>query len=229
MDKNHNILITVSRQLASGGTFIAYSVARELGFTYLDNEVLYKAAKFLGTDERELSDREERVSGFIERVVQSFSFGAPEAPYVPTSRRPVYDTDLFDAEARIIQEAAGNYNAVIVGRAGFHILREYPGLVKVFVHAPLDFRVKRLMKIHNISAKNINIAKAKIEESDERKGKFLRSLTGEELTDARNYHLCIDTSSTGFKEAVEMIVKLVERIRLTLNLKQGGRPCLGEL
>ncbi len=223
MENSHNIVITVSRQMASGGTYIAHSVARKLGFKYLDNEVLYKAAKFMGADNRDLSDREERISGFIEKIVRSFSFGSPEAAYLPPSLHPVHDIDLFDAEARIIQEVAGSCNVVVVGGAGFYVLRDHPGLVKVLIHAPLGFRVKRLMEVRNIVDKDIAIAE--IEESDKRKEKFLRTITGVEWIDARNYHLCIDTSAEGFEGAIETIVKLAEKIGHNLDLKQGGQQC----
>lgn len=220
MENDKTIALTISRQTASGGSYIAHSLARKLGFRYLDNEVLYEAAKLLGADERELSGREERVSGFIENLVRSFSFGTPEAAYVPPSRSPIYDRDLFDAEARIIQEVAGSCNAVVVGRAGFNVLKGCQGLVNVFIHAPLGFRVKRLMKFRNVSDRAE--ARSVIEESDSRREKFMRDMAAEEWTDARNYHLCIDASATGFEEAEKMIVKLVEKTRHNLGLKQGG-------
>lgn len=206
MGHTHKALVTVSRQMASGGSYIAYSVARKLGIKYLDNEVLYRAAKFMGMDVRELSDREERIDNFITKIARSFCFGSAEAPYVYPSGLPIYDMDIFDAEARIIKEVASTCHVVIVGRAGHYLLRGYPGLVTVFVHAPLGFRIKRLMEIRKIAE---NIATAEIRESDKRREKFLRYHTGLEWTNARNYHLCIDTAATSFEEAIEMIVNLV--------------------
>lgn len=207
MENDKTIALTISRQTASGGSYIAHALARKLGFRYLDNEVLYKAAKLLGADERELSGREERVSGFIENIVRSFSFGTPEAAYVPPSRRPVYDRELFDAEARIIQEVAGSCNAVVVGRAGFNVLKGCRRLVNVFIHAPLGFRIKRLMEFRNISDRAE--ARSVIEESDGRREKFIRDMAGIDWTDARNYHMCIDTSAAGLQASEEMILGLV--------------------
>jgi len=62
MENIHSIVITVSRQKASGGTYIAYSIARRLEFKYVDTGILYKAAQFLGADARDMEAREERVS-----------------------------------------------------------------------------------------------------------------------------------------------------------------------
>lgn len=207
MESARNIAIAVSRQMASGGSYIAYSATRKLGFKYLDNEVLCRAARFMGLDVRELSDREERIESFITKIARSFCFGSAEAPFVYPSGLPFYDVDVFDAEARIIKEVARTCNVVIVGRAGHYILSGHPGLVTVFVHAPLDFRVKRLMEIRNIAE---NIATAEIRESDARREKLFRHQTGLEWTNARNYNLCIDTAVTGFEKAIEMVVNLAE-------------------
>ena len=207
MEIAQSVTIAVSRQMASGGSYIAYAAARKLSFKYLDNEVLYRAAKFMGLDIRELSDREERIENFITKIARSFCFGSAEAPFVYPSGLPVCDAEIFNAEARIINEVAKTCDVVIVGRAGHYILRRHPGLVTVFVHAPLDFRIKRLMEIRNIAEK---IAAAEIRESDARREKFLRCQTGLEWTNARNYNLCIDTAVTGFDEAIEMVVRLAE-------------------
>jgi len=218
MEKKDNMVVAISRQIASGGSFIAYSVARKLKFKYLDNEVLYRAAKFMGVDSRELAGREERLEGFISKIAKSFCFGSPEAAFVYPSGLPVYDINLFDIETKIITEIAGSCSIVVVGRAGHYIMRGHPGLVKVFVHAPLDFRVRRLMEIRNIKDKDI--VSAEIRKTDERRENFLRNQTGLEWTDARNYDLCIDASVTGFDQAAEMIVELAGKIRRNLYLKQ---------
>ena len=96
MEIDHCIAIAVSRQMASGGSYIAYSAARKLGFKYLDNEVLYRAAKFMGLDVRELSDREERIENFITKIARSFCFGSAEAPFVYPSGIAVSDAEIFD-------------------------------------------------------------------------------------------------------------------------------------
>ncbi|MDO9289763.1 MAG: cytidylate kinase-like family protein [Thermodesulfovibrionales bacterium] len=220
MEKTHNIVITVSRQVASGGTYIAHAVAKKLGVKYVDTEILYKAATFLGVDARELEVREERVSGFIENILRTCTFGSPEAAYVPPPIKSVNDADLFEVESRIMREIAANCNAVIVGRAGFNVLKDHPGLVKVFIHAPLNFRIKRIMETHRFI--DMDEARSAIEESNRMKTRFIRNFAGVEWTDARNYHLCIDTSATGFEEAIDMMIKLVARIRYNLELRQGG-------
>lgn len=205
--KPHTV-ITISRQMGSGGSYTGYLLARELGFTYVDREILRLAAKHMGTDEKWLGRYDERSSGIIANILRGFSFGTPEAALVPPLQMPVYDRDLFVLECRIMNDIADRYSAVIVGRGGFHALRDRPLVVRVFIHAPLEFRVKRLMKVQDISS--FDEAKSMVEESDRKRARFIKDMVGVDWTDAKNYHLCIDMSAFGFSESVEMIVRLVK-------------------
>ena len=205
------VVIAISRQIACGGTFIAQSTARRLGFKYVDRDILYEAARNLGVDVRDLSGMEEKSSGFFDNLVRSFSFGTPESAYVVPSRRPVYDRDLYEAEAAIIRELAEKHDAVIVGRGGGHALGNHPGLVKIFLHAPKQDRTIRLMNVRKTT--DGEKARREVEESDRNREKFMRDMTGIDWTDARNYHLSVDTSVVGFQAAEDMIVQLVHARR----------------
>ncbi len=136
-------------------------------------------------------------------------FGAPEAAYIPIERLPIYDKDLFVLESKIINEIVDKHDAVIIGRAGFHVLKGRPNTVHLFVHAPRDYRVERVMKAD--SSADRREARAKVEEADRRRGKFIRDMAGNEWTDARNYHLCIDSSAAGLTDSVEMVIRFIEK------------------
>jgi CMP/dCMP kinase len=209
MDDQPRVAITVSRQMGSGGSYIGYLAAWQLGFKYVDREILREAATRLGTDARSLERHDERSCGIVEKVVTGFTFGTPEMAYVPPINRPVYDKDLFAVESQIMKEIVEQHSAVIVGRAGFHVLRERRGVVRVFIHAPLEFRVKRIMQVQRFTDEKE--ARTHVEESDRRRTKFVRDMVGVDWTDARNYHLCIDSSAVGFPSSAEMIVRLVDK------------------
>ncbi len=210
------ILVTISRQFGSGGAYIGQAVAKRLGYKYIDREILSKAARYLGQEEEALSGREERVGGFWENFFNAFSGGIPEAGYVPPAMRPVYDRDLFDAEAMIINEMADMHNAVIVGRCGFHVLKERPGVANVFIHAPKDFRIRRAMEMYKIPA--MEDAVSLVDEMDRERSNFIRAMTGADWTDARNYHVAIDIGRAGFATAEEMILRLAESVKRGLGL-----------
>lgn len=201
-------VITISRQLASGGAYIGHLVAKKLGCKYVEREVLHAAARELGVDIKDVSGQDEKKSGFIASLMKSFIFGTPEAAYIPPSRRPVYDEELFAAESRIIRQIAEQHTLVLVGHAGFSVMAGRPNALHVYIHAPTEFRIARLAKFHSLSKEQ---ALAEINDSDHRREEYLRSRTGREWHDARNYHLCLDAQATGFEPAADMIVGLVKR------------------
>jgi len=209
MREKQNIAITISRQVGSGGSYIGYLVAKELGFKYLDREILRQAAERLGTAEEVLELLEERSAGLIENIVRGFSFGTMEAAYMPPLIQPVYSRDLFTLECKIMHEITGEHGAVIVGRAGFYALRDRPGVIRVFIQAPKEIRIKRVMEVQKIT--NMQEVRSEIEKVDRRRARFIRDMAGVDWSDARNYHLCIDSNAIGFPASVEMIVRLANK------------------
>jgi cytidylate kinase len=209
MEEKTKSTIAISRQMGSGGTYIGYLTAKRLGFQYVDREILREAARQLEIDVGILESLDQRSSGLVENLIRAFTFGTPEARCAPV-RKPVYERDLFTVECRIMNEIADRYNAVIVGRAGFYALRDRPRVLRVFVHAPLEFRVRRVMKVQCLN--NIREARTLVEETDRRRAKFIRDMTGADWYDATHYHLCIDASVMDFDSGVSMITTLVSKI-----------------
>jgi cytidylate kinase len=216
MKDKKNIIITISRQWGCGGGYIGEQLAKKLNFNYIDKEILSEAAKILGDEEEVLIHQEERVSSFWENIFRFFSVGTPEAASLPAPLHPILERNLFDTETQIIKKVGDKDNAVIVGRAGFYILRDHPNLIKIFFYASKDFRIKWIKKIYGLfDEKKISLM---IKDSDYRRAKFIRNITGLEWIDARNYDLCINTGLVTADRAVEMSIKLVECVRYKLDL-----------
>jgi cytidylate kinase len=198
--------ITISRQTGSNGTYIGYLAAKKLGFRYLDREILQQAANEMGIEPQMLENYDGRSVPLLERIINSFCFGTPEMPGVPSFRKPIYDKDLFALQSNIIKRITNQCNAVIVGRGGFYILKDRPETIHVFVHAPFDYRVERIMKEQKMEEK---AARAMVQESDRTRTKFIRDILGIDWTDARNFHLCLDSSIISLSAGVEMITNMV--------------------
>jgi cytidylate kinase len=201
--------ITISRQMGSGGTYIGYTIAKELGLKYLDREILQEASNRLGVDSSLLAHQEERSSGILENIMKMFVFGVPEAAYAPPAMRPVYDKDLFELECEIMNRTVDRYRAVIVGRGGFHGLKDRPDVLRVLIHAPLEFRIKRVME----TRKNADYGdiRSLVVESDSRREKFVKDIIGVNWMDSKNFHLCIDSSAADFRSILEIIMKIFEK------------------
>jgi cytidylate kinase len=223
MNERSTTVLTISRQLGSGGSYIGQEVARRLGMRYADREILQQAATAAGVNEGDLAGAEEKAAGFWHSVVHSFSLGGPDTTFVAPPLSAVYEEDVFKIESRIIREIASQLDAVIVGRAGFHVLAGHPGVVDVMIHAATPWRIDRVMQVYGIDERSQ--AEELVERSDRHRASFIRTFTGRHWTDARLFDLCVDTSSVGLELATELVLELVAR-RMGRRGQPGSGPAV---
>jgi len=195
--------IVISRLMGSGGSYIGYLAAKELGFRYLDREILREASEHLGVETAIVERTEERSAGIIENLLRSFSSGVPETAFVPPMGRSIYEKDVFELESRIMNRVVDKLSAVIVGRGAFYALRGRPEVLRIFIHAPLEFRIWRVMEVRKTD--DYESVKSEVVESDRRRTKFVKDIIGVNWMDARNFHLCVDSSIVDFRTIIGMI------------------------
>ncbi len=208
MREKPTVVLTISRQMGSGGSLIGQAVANRFGMRYADREILRRAAEAVGLREGDLVVREEKAGGFWENLLQSFSLGAPEAAFVPPPLASVYADDLFQLESLIIREIADRFDAVIVGRAGFHVLAGRPNAVHIRVHADAGRRVQRAIEVYGIADRRE--AEEQIRRSDRQRAQFIKSYTGQDCNDARVFDLCVNTGTVGLDAATEIVASVAE-------------------
>jgi len=201
------IAITISRQFCCGGAKIGHIVASQLGFYYADREVVHLAAESLGVSVEEISWRDERLASTWDRITEMFTFGLPDITYVAPPFRTVTDEHLFGLEAKIIRELAERENCVVVGRGGRYVLRDHPGAVHVFLHAPAEFRVNLAIEAYH--AKTKEQALTLIQESDRMRQAYLSRMAKYEWLRVTNYDLALDTSVISAEKAAELIIDFV--------------------
>jgi len=206
MDKNSLFAITISRQLGSGGAYLGQQLAKNLGVFYADREIISQAAKQFSVLEKDLESIEEKKGSFWGSFLHSFEIGYSD-PYKPPQITLPPDLILFNAQSGIIKQIAKERSAVIIGRCGSHILREYPNHLSIFLHGDIPFRIKRVQKLYNVTEE---VAKQMIVKSDKDRAQYFHSFTGEEWTDARQYDLSINTSKMDFENSLKLIMKFLE-------------------
>jgi cytidylate kinase len=196
-------IITISRELGSGGAYLGQRLASRLGIAYADREIVRRAAESFDLPEDVVEPLDEKVTPFWLSLLRTFEYGSPEyccirkLPLVPS------DTEFHDEECRIVEDIAQKRSAVIVGRGGFFLLRDNPRHLSVFLFADKEFRVKRIKDAYDLSVEK---AEELIEVSDRDRRKCRRELTRSEGVDARLFHLCLDTGALGLECAEEIIV-----------------------
>ncbi|MDD2335489.1 MAG: cytidylate kinase-like family protein [Geobacteraceae bacterium] len=214
-----NLIVTISRQMGSGGSEIAYRLAKRLGVRYIDREILTKTARILEEKEQVIADRSERVSGLWEETLRCFCLGSAETSYIPPPLNFIPDSKLFAVKSMVIKEIAKNCSAVIVGHGGFHILREHPRIVNIFVHADPSFRARRAMAQYSVST--FEEAMAMIQDSDRERQKLVKKVTSKEWSDALNFDLSLDSGKGGQDLAFDVALRFIQGADGCLPAKDG--------
>jgi len=207
MKQTTPFVITISRQLGSGGAYIGQQLARKLDIYYADREILSEAAKQLAVLEKDLESREEKLLSFWKSFLHIDGF-ATEYHLPPQMNFP-FDREIFDAEAEVIKHIAKERSAIIIGRCGFHILREYTNHISIFLHADISFRSKRVQEWYNVSEKT---AVEKITRSDKERAEYIETFTGKKWTDSRHFNLTLDTGKLGVDKSAALILNYLVSI-----------------
>ncbi|HPS55129.1 MAG TPA: cytidylate kinase-like family protein [Sedimentisphaerales bacterium] len=203
MNHTEPLVITISRQLGSGGAYIGRKLAEKLNIFYADREIISMAAKELSVLDEDLETRDEKIISFWESFLE-FSAFAHDAVYMPPQQVTFpTDLELFRVESVIIERIAKERSAVIIGRCASHILREYKNHKSIFLHGDVDFRKGRIQKLYDVSAEE---AGRMIAHGDKERADYRYKFIGKDWTDTRQYSLSIDTSKIGVDKSVELIL-----------------------
>jgi len=138
-------VVTIDREFASGGAVIAKRLAERLGWTLWDQRLTDEIARLARCERSEVAQREERRDPLYYRLLKSFLLGSFEGS-LNVPRLNLVDSDVIVRHTkRIIESAAEAGDCVIVGRGAAYFLADRPDTFHVFIYAPYEEKVKRLI------------------------------------------------------------------------------------
>ena len=190
-----NTIINIGRSFGSGGGFVGQAIGKKLGIPVYDNELISKVAEESGYS-KSLFAGEEKRSLFS---VSSF-FASGRLSYLDSGY--VNDNVMFNIQSEVIRSIAQKGDAVIIGRCADYILRDLKCL-DVFVCAPMEFRIKRLMENDGLSAED---AESLIRRKDRTRETYYNYYTFGSWGQASNYDLCVDSSILGIEGTADYII-----------------------
>lgn len=203
-------LITVTRQYASGGSDTAQLVARQLGWTVIDNEFVEEVARRAGLPPAEVAQREERAPGLIERLSRALAIASPEM-FVTTAGVPRAEDDeaeIVTVTARIIAEAGQHGRVVLVGRGAQVLLAQRPDALHVYVVASKAWRAR--LAVERLGVDPAQAPKV-VDETDKQRDRYVHSYFGRARQAPENYDLVVNAERLGFDGAAALIVAEVKR------------------
>lgn len=192
-----NFIIVIGRQFGCGGREIGQKIAEALGVPYYDKTLLSKAADEFGMDPEIFQAADEKRPSFLRNFL-GLSCGTSTSPCSPGSLSSHFalgslaPESLYNAQSEVIRKICENGSCVIVGRTADYVMRHHPGLISIFIQAPLEHRVNKI--IDRKDAVTETQAEAMAKKHDKGRESYYNYFTNRSWGTAGNYHLCFDSS-----------------------------------
>lgn len=195
-------IITIGRQFGSGGKEVGIRVAKELGIPFYDKEILREAAKKSGLCEKILENFDEQPKSLLYTIaMDSYMFALPGTGVGDSLEQQVY-LATFNSIRHLAKEGP----CVIIGRCADYALADDPNHLSIFIHAPLEDRVRRVAKRQNLPPDK---ARAVIVRTDKRRASYYEYYSSQRWGAVDSYDFCLNSSFLGLGRTVELIQTIV--------------------
>lgn len=183
--KGKHIVITISREYASGGRYVGRLLAEKLGINFYDKELINLAAKESGLSNKYIEEKDEK------------------------TRKTENNDRIFIAETKVIKNLAQKESCVIIGRCADYILKDDKDVLKVFLYSDEENKEARAIKYYGLNKNNASKEISRINKEREKHYKFY---TNRNWKDFSNYDLIINVDSQGVEKTAEYIKNYLEMI-----------------
>lgn len=200
-------IVTIEREYGCGGGDIAQLVAKRLGWKLWDDLLTEEIARLAECPKTVVAEREERRDPLYYRLFKSFLRGSYEGSINAHKLKLVDSERILHFTERVVNHAAGAGNCVIVGRGSQLFLRDRPDALRVFLYAPTENKVRRLMG----RGKNESEAHDLVDTVDNERVDFIQKYFGVEWPSRAVYHAMFNTA-VGDDAVVRMILDFKEAL-----------------
>jgi cytidylate kinase len=212
MKKNEKFVITINRELGSGGRTIGEKLSKKLNVPFYDKALIQqlKEQYHLTVEQIEfLKGQKHNWWADCKRSMMMMpNYVGPSYIGTPVNMPDFLITDeIFQTETEILKGIAEDGSCIIAGRSGFHIFRDHPNHLSILIQASMQHRIERLVRKREITYEQ---AREIIEQVDEARENYVKKYTGSSRYDTRNYDLVINMDDHTEDEALEIILKYIK-------------------
>ena len=211
MKKNEKFVITINRELGSGGRTVGRLLAEKLGVEFFDKAVIKGLQEKYGLSVKEIERAKGNEHSWWAQFKRMVNFGGYE------STAEFYDSQkgyhemldpktMLKDEVDILQAIAEEESCVVAGRSGFHVFRAHPNHLSILIQASMNYRVERLMRKQNMTEDE---AVKTITLIDQMRENYVKASTGTSRYDTRNYQLVISADGKTEEEIADIIMQYI--------------------
>ena len=212
MNKNEKFVITINREMGSGGRTVGRKLAEKLGVEFYYKSVIKGLEEKFKITAEEIEKQKGREQGWWASIKRQLTGSVVSSnPYLPrvANENDLLDTDdIFMTETEILKSIAEEESCVIAGRSGFYVFRDHPNHLSILIQASMPHRVARVMQKQNISEEEAHKA---IDKVDKMRENYVNKYTKTSRYDTRNYQLVISMDDMSEDDAVAIIMDYINR------------------
>ena len=206
MNKNEKFVITINREVGSGGRTVGRKLAEKLGVKYCDKAVIDGLTQKFGLTPDRIEEIKAQKKSWWNDITNYYNTLVNSADMPMDAETKLDNNSMFETEKRILQELATQSSCVVAGRTGFMVFRNWPNHLNIFIQASLEHRVQRVMRRQNVSEKE---ARDIIERIDASRETYIRKYEDTSRYDTRNYQLVISMDDLSEDDAVDVIMRFI--------------------
>ena len=213
MDKNQKYVITINRELGSGGRTVGRKLAEKLNVPFYDKALINELKKKFNLDTEQIEKLKSGKSDWWREFINSALYlgqGMNELWYYQrmTGKEGflVTSSDMFNQDKEILTRVAEEESCVIAGRSGFSVFANHPNHLSILIQAPLEHRIQRIMTKQELTREE---AEKIIKKVDEMRENYVKKYSGTSRYDTRNYDLVINMEGKTEDEAVDLILQYI--------------------
>ena len=208
MNKNEKFVITINREVGSGGRTVGRKLAEKLGVKYCDKAVIEGLTHKFGLSPERIEEIKAQKKSWWKDINNYYQTLVNSASMPMEAEVKLDNETLFETEKHILQELATHASCVIAGRSGFMVFRDWPNHLNIFIQASMEHRIQRVMRRQNVSEQEARDIIAKMDASREA---YIKKYEDTSRYDTRNYHLVISMDDLSEDDAVEVILDYINR------------------
>ena len=199
-------IVTIEREYGCGGSEIAHRLGEHLGWKVWDQLLTEEIARLANCSKAAVEGREERDDPLYYRLFKSFLRGSYEGSLNAHKLNMVDSESILKMTRHVVQRAAKDGNCVIVGRGSQHFLKGREDTLRVFLYAPREEKLRRLLA----RGKSEKEANELVDAVDRERADFIAKYFGVEWPDRPLYHTMLNTEigDEPVAQAIEQILKI---------------------
>ena len=202
-----NYIITIARQYGSNGRNVGRRLADVLGYEFLDKEIIAHIAENYDVDPGMLDKYDEQSPSKLAGMF-SPSITLTNA-YIPMYNNILFNDEVIRLQAKALREKAEKNDIVVVGRCGDYIFRNEPKLLRIFIYADDEVRLRKIVNEYHVPADE---AKSVMRKADKNRANYYSTYADGKWGDPKQYDLCINSSNLDIDEIVNIIVEYKKAI-----------------